>query len=312
VYIRNKKLKVFNIISVLKLWFLTVDYTTINGNNISENVLREIKEEETNISSGKSILDSLQEKYDLAVQFQQKDSVVKRGDDNWYKFCGIAIRRLTEGGMRDNILDELLVDHLLDSLLFSEKKEVIQYLYSNDIEENTFQEKAMNYFRRNTIIFQNKFNSNSTTSILLYNINEKEEILIFANGSWQKAEPEDIRELLEAANVRDKWIIKNQKLNNLIGFMGYEKQNRYLVFKIKDMKSKRNSGARCDEGGKAKTLKMLNEVVGEERYTNESTKGLVQTELCCLLEMIMRYYNRMKIDDKIWFLNSDVALFNKF
>ena len=281
-------------------------------NNISENVLREIKEEETNISSGKSILDSLQEKYDLAVQFQQKDSVVKRGDDNWYKFCGIAIRRLTEGGMKENILDELLVDHLLDSLLFSEKKEVIQYLYSNDIEENTFQEKAMNYFRRNTIIFQNKFNSNSTTSILLYNINEKEEILIFANGSWQKAEPEDIRELLEAANVRDKWIIKNQKLNNLIGFMGYEKQNRYLVFKIKDMKSKRNSGARCDEGGKAKTLKMLNEVVGEERYTNESTKGLVQTELCCLLEMIMRYYNRMKIDDKIWFLNSDVALFNKF
>ena len=281
-------------------------------NNISENVLREIKEEETNISSGKSILDNLQEKYDLALQFQQKDSVVKRGDDNWYKFCGISMRRLTEGGMRENILDELLVDHLLDSLLFSDKKEVINYLYANDIQENTFLEKAMNYFRRNTIIFQNKFNSNSTTSILLYNIREKEEILIFTNEVWQKAEPEDIREILEAANVREKWIIKNQKLNNLIGFMGYEKQNRYLVFKIKDMKSKRNSGARCDEGGKAKTLKMLNEVVGEERYTNESTKGLVQTELCCLLELIMRYYNRMKIDDKIWFLNSDVALFNKF
>ena len=281
-------------------------------NNISENVLREIKEEQTNISTGKSILDDLQEKYELAVQFQQKDSVVKRGDDNWYKFCGIAIRRLTEGGMNSDILDELLVDHLLDSLLFSEKKEVINYLYSNDINENTFLEKAMNYFHRNTIVFQNKFNSKTTTSILLYNIHEKEEILILLNGIWQKAEPEDIRELMEAANVREKWIIKNQKLSSLIGFMGYEKQNRYLVFKIKDMKSKRNSGARCDEGGKAKTLKMLNEVVGEERYTNESTKGLVQTELCCLLEMIMRYYNRMKIDDKIWFLNSDVALFNKF
>ena len=94
--------------------------------------------------------------------------------------------------------------------------------------------------------------------------------------------------------------------------MGYEKQYRYLSFKIKDMKSKRNSGARCDEGGKVKTMKMLNEVIGEERYTSETTKGFVQLELCCLLELIMRYYTKTKVNNKMWFLNSDIALFNKF
>ena len=275
---------------------------------------REILEEQKDNSIGNNILDNLKEKYNLAIEFEKPGSVVKRGDDNWYKFCGIAIHRLTEGGMKKEVLDELLVDHLLDSLLFDEKKDLINYLYSSDttISENSFEEKAMNYFRRNSITFKNKFNENSTTTILLYNITSKEEILIFNNDKWNKAEPEDVREIMEALGVREKWILKNQGMNSLIGFMGYEKQNRYLVFKIKDLKYKRNSGARCDEGGKTKTLKMLNEVVGEERYTSESTKGLVHIELCCLLELIMRYYNRVKVDDKVWFLNSDIALFNKF
>ena len=275
---------------------------------------REILEEQKDNSIGTNILDNLKEKYNLAIEFEKPGSAVKRGDDNWYKFCGIAIHRLTDGGMKKEVLDELLVDHLLDSLLFDEKKDLINYLYSSDttINENSFEEKAMNYFRRNSITFKNKFNENSTTTILLYNITSKEEILIFNNDKWNKAEPEDVREIMEALGVREKWILKNQGMNSLIGFMGYEKQNRYLVFKIKDLKYKRNSGARCDEGGKTKTLKMLNEVVGEERYTSESTKGIVHIELCCLLEIIMRYYNRVKVDDKVWFLNSDIALFNKF
>ena len=282
--------------------------------NIVNNTTREIMEEQKDFSAGKDILEKLKKNYDLAIEFQKPDASIKRGDDNWYKFCGVAMKRLKDGGMKIEILDELLVDHLLDSVVFEDKKDVIYYLYSSDtnIQENSFDEKAMNYFRRNTITFKNKFNQNSTTSILFFNIREKEEILIFTEDKWTKAEPEDIREIMEASNVRDKWIIKNQNLNTLIGFMGYEKQNRYLVFKIKDIKSKRNSGARCDEGGKSKTLKLLNEVIGEERYTSETAKALVQIELCCLLELIMRYYNRMKIGDKIWFLNSDIALFNKF
>jgi hypothetical protein len=283
--------------------------------DISKNAKREeeidyVKEE----NLGEKIMENMEEKYNTALEYQKEGSIVKRGDDNWYKFCGISIKRLIVGGMKNNVLDELLVDHLLDSLIFEEKKDVVNYLYSSslNIQEDSFNEKAMQYFRRNTITFKNKFSPNSTITILLFNIKAKEEILIFMEGKWTKAEPEDIREILEAEVVKEKWIIQNQSLNTLIGFMGYEKQNRYLVFKIKDLKSKRNSGARCDEGGKSKTLKMLNEIVGEERYTNESTKGLVHMELCCLLELIMRYYNRMKIDNKIWFLNSDVALFNKF
>ena len=275
-----------------------------------------VEKEEKDFSDVQAILDNLRENYDLVLRYQTEDLSIKRGDDNWYKFCGVTMKRLINGGMNKVLLDDIIIDHLLDSLFYKEKVDVLNYVYSttSNIQEGTLEEKVMNYFRRNAVTFQNTYQSGTTTTILLYNNDAKEEILIFDNNSqkWKKAEPEDKREILESVKVREKWIIKTESLSNLVGFMGYEKQNRYLSFKIKDMKSKRNSGARCDEGGKVKTMKMLNEVIGEERYTSETTKGFVQLELCCLLELIMRYYTKTKVNNKIWFLNSDIALFNKF
>jgi superfamily II DNA or RNA helicase len=270
-------------------------------------------------SHGANIIKDLKANYDLAKEYEQSDIKVKRGDDNWFKYCGVIMKKLETGGIQSEILDELLIDHIFDSLLFQDKLVVINYLYAIDstIEESSFEFKSIHYFRRNSITFKNINNQGSTTAILLYDITKtknKEHILIFNNdeNKWVEAEPEDKNEILESVKVREKWIIKPSLLNKLVGFIGYEKQNRYLVFKIRDNESKRNSGARCDEAGKSKTIKTLNEIVGEERYTSENTKGLVQMELCCLQEFILRYFNHIKKDNKIWFLNSDIALFNKF
>jgi hypothetical protein len=270
-------------------------------------------------SHGANIIKDLKTNYNLAKEYEKTDIKVKRGDDNWFKYCGVIMKKLENGGIQSEVLDELLIDHIFDSLLFQDKLLVLNYLYAIDstIEDSSFEFKSIHYFRRNSITFKNINNQGSTTSILLYDITKtknKEHILIFNNdeNKWVEAEPEDKIEILESVKVREKWIIKASLLNKLVGFIGYEKQNRYLVFKIRDNESKRNSGARCDEAGKSKTIKTLNEIVGEERYTSENTKGLVQMELCCLQEFILRYFNNIKKDNKIWFLNSDIALFNKF
>ena len=111
--------------------------------------------------------------------------------------------------------------------------------------------------------------------------------------------------------------------NNIIGFIGYEKNNRYLVFKTKDMSSKRDTGARCDESGKLKTLQKLNEIVGENKYTNENTKleknsdgniikeAVGHVELCVLQEFILRYFNTIKRENKRWFLTPEMAIWHK-
>ena len=45
-------------------------------------------------------------------------------------------------------------------------------------------------------------------------------------------------------------------------------------------------------------------------FSNENTKKYNSKYLCILQELILRYYNHIKKDDKIWFLDSDDAILN--
>ena len=72
-----------------------------------------------------------------------------------------------------------------------------------------------------------------------------------------------------------------------------------------------------------KNLTKINEIVGEEKYTNETTKAVKDAdgnvmveavgnvELCVLQEFILRYFNTIKKDDKKWFLTPEMALWHK-
>ena len=89
-----------------------------------------------------------------------------------------------------------------------------------------------------------------------------------------------------------------------------ENKNKYLVFKYKYTTLKRNAGARCDEAGKDRKIKILNDIFGFEKYNKENTKGIVQAELCSLQEMMFRKYNKTKKDGKTWFLSMENAKLN--
>ena len=69
------------------------------------------------------------------------------------------------------------------------------------------------------------------------------------------------------------------------------------------MNSKRDTGAICEDATKDKNLTQLNNIIGEEKYTNQTTKAVKDkdgniikeavgnTELCVLKEFIFRYFN---------------------
>jgi hypothetical protein len=148
-------------------------------------------------------------------------------------------------------------------------------------------------------------------------------MILNKNNSWIEAEPEDEREIIESREAKQMLNIDKNNYNKIIGFIGYEKKNKYLIFKTKDIDSKRDTGARCDESGKIKTLEMLNTIIGENKYNKETTKvikdsdgnviqeAIGQTELCVLQEFTLRYYNLIKKDNKVWMLTPEMALFNK-
>ena len=97
---------------------------------------------------------------------------------------------------------------------------------------------------------------------------------------------------------------------SLIGFIGYDQKSRQLIFKVKNMEKPRDTGARCDEANKPKKIQIIKELMGEDmfnEYTQGTIKGLVQAELCSLQELVFRYYNKIKKDDKLWFFNFENA-----
>jgi hypothetical protein len=207
---------------------------------------------------------------------------------------------------------------MLDILLFQDKLETMNYLYSLDnIRQGSFEWFAKEYFETHSITTKN------FTVYIMYKLNKRIIMILGENNKWVEAEPEDQREIASSKEAKEYLSFNVENYNKIVGFIGYEKGNRYLVFKTKDMLSKRDIGARCDESGKLKTLQKINEILGEIKYTKENTKiikdedgnviseAVGQIELCVLQEFILRYFNTIKREDKNWFLTPEMAIWHK-
>jgi hypothetical protein len=289
----------------------------IDKRNVAKMVVEE-DIEENDYPEGKKIIDELIENYNITQEFMKKTKV-PRGDDNWYKHCGIVIKKMSKEyqGSRQYLL-QFLVAHMLEQLLYNDKLVVMNYLYSlEDIENDSFEMFAKEYFENNSIIGK-KF-----TAFIMYNLNKRVILILNANNKWIPAEPEDQREIASSKEAKDLLVFNKDDYNKFVGFIGYEKSNRYLVFKTKDMMSTRDTGARCDEAGKAKNISKLNDILGEDKYDNENTKAVKDAhgnviseavgnvELCVLQEFILRYFNAIKKDKYKWFLTPELAIWHK-
>jgi hypothetical protein len=207
---------------------------------------------------------------------------------------------------------------MIEILLFDEKLDVMNYLYSLDnLKEGSVEWIAKEYFETNSVT--TKF----FTAFVMYKLNKLMIMILNEENKWVPAEPENIRRFQSSKEGKEYLSITPNEYNKIVGFIGYVKNNSNLVFKTKDMLSKRDTGARCDEAGKVKTLQKLNEIIGENKYTNESTKmkkdadgniiseALGHTELCVIQELILRFFNTIKKNEKKWFLTPEMAIGHK-
>ena len=106
-----------------------------------------------------------------------------------------------------------------------------------------------------------------------------------------------------------RYVVPHDKMASIMGFIiGFK--DKYMIFKVKDMTLKRHKGARCDQAGKSDTIKLLNKIVGEDTYTNQNTRDMVQMELCSLQEFLLRYFDEINKDGKRWFLSPEESIIN--
>ena len=276
-------------------------------------------EDEEQFSEGKRIIDEMIVKFDTTKEFL-KQTKVMRADDNWYKHAGIVIKKMSkEYPESKKYLISFIVAHLLELLLFNEKIHVMNYLYSLDsIKQDSFERYAREYFEKNTIA------TKDFIAFITYELN-KRMIMILENNRWiniTSSKTVDQREVASSSETKKFLTFNKDQYNTVIGFMGYEKGNANLAFKTKNMNAKRDTGARCDEAGKAKNMTRINEIIGEEKYTNETTKAVKDSdgnviseavgnaELCVLEEFILRYFNEVEMNNKKWFFTPEMAIYH--
>ena len=262
-----------------------------------------------------NVFEVIKKNYELAI-LHISEVKIQRGDNDWYKHCGYIIFILVNTmNITKEKLIQFLINHIVESLVYNDKLSLLNYIYSFEtLEENSLEFLIKQHFSSTSHTIQLPNESRKSSVMLLYNKNTQTNndtvfILNKEVNLWEETNPED--KLYIQTAITD-WRIDKTTLHNIVGYVGYENKNQYMVFKSKNMSSHRNTGARCDEAGKMKTINALNEVLGKEYFSKENTSKLTQVDMCILLEFILRNNNSITLNNKIWFLNPDVVLYNNF
>ena len=134
-------------------------------------------------------------------------------------------------------------------------------------------------------------------------------------GEWMEGDQEDYS--LMAGELRRFQLPRTAKtMFSLIGFItpfvSKKTNDREMVFKVKDMTEKRNNiGARIDDAGKDKVIKILNTLIGSPKYNDKNTEFVPQLGICIVIEIIMRLFSDQARDGKQYYLSPEHAILSE-
>jgi superfamily II DNA or RNA helicase len=249
---------------------------------------------------GKSLILNMKHKYDISINIFNESrkkpgyKIPKTNEEYiWYEYCGLTMKMLIEDISIDpQLINIILIEHIIDTLDFNNKLLLFQYIYSLEISKRSFEELIKHYLDSKII------SSTSLKCIILFENNERM-YYILKERKWIKATPVEETKIV---------VPEIPSLNNIIGFYDYDKK---YFFKIKENNLKRNTGATCDQMAKTKKIEIINKILGFDKYiSGENTSGLAKELLCSYIEFMLRYNTKIYKDSKIWFLTYESYLLN--
>jgi len=220
---------------------------------------------------------------------------------DWYKSAGNARKRLDEIVSVSAEFDRIVVDHIIDTTEFSERIKLYEY-----VTHSTKYELLQAAVKERIISLGGK-------KFVLMIENDVLKTFVFNDDKLEEATPKDNERVKE--HMREK--MKDMKFNNMLGFNAYFNK-KYIVFKTRDMKQTRNSGARCDQktksGIEAEISELLKSAGVDETLAphSETKKGVAKTkkiqnakELCADLEILHRYFDMKAKNGVKWYLTAE-------
>jgi hypothetical protein len=264
--------------------------------------------EPNKFSEGNNILNAMYENYKTAT----KTANVERGNKNWYEHCGIVIMKMNTEGVKIEMLRLFLIEHIVDTLMMNERVSLLNFIYANKNYEKTVEDTTFKKFISDVkkYLLSKQISYKNVNAVVIYDgpSNAKNlNIFVLRGNIWVEAEPEDTRFLSD--KISEKYELK-QKLNKYVGFIGFETNKKYMVYKVKNTTNDRSTGFRCDQSGKEKVIDILNEIENDEKYKSKVTKDSA-VELCIRQEFTLRQYH-ITDQSKIWFLDTESAIYNEF
>ena len=221
----------------------------------------------------------------------------------YYTHVGLMMTNIIlEYQIPEIIMYEILINIILDNLLYSSKLQLMQYIFSLvSIDENSIISKIKTYFEKKMVV------NNNLIGIILFKNTKENEIFILKDKLFVIATPEDKRDLQVSINA--KYVISPSNFAHLIGFLTFNIKTNDILYKILDPKNKRNTGTICKNAKKADLIILLNVLLNEpNKYTKENTTNIVGTDICIYFQFLTRFFDYERKNNKRWFLDFETSM----
>ena len=269
--------------------------TKIKGVKKGENIMKKER-----IINQNNIMNDINQKLYISKELNK----IKRGDKNIYNYFGFVRERLNKNyNISHEIIDKLLLEKIIDNLLFKERIDLFHYIYyekKDNLDGNEF--KVKDILDEKKISFKD---GNVIMEAIYTEKKNKGVLMLFDKNDIVEGTNEDINDF---KNVIETLKPDKKLFNQYLGFT-YNVRNNIMVFKLKNLGEKRNKGARCDQSGKDESIKKYNKIVNKLYYNSDNTKNISQIEICIEQEFILRFWQHIRKEGKIWYLSNDKAIF---
>ncbi len=240
--------------------------------------------------------------------------VLEPGEKDWAKNLNsgrlIKHHLIDKHGLSRSQISQYAFDHIMDTLHYREKRSIVEGIQSGAVTDG----QIIEYFNKRRLDSGN----GKSYGYLLARVNKgvvKNVFLLYEGNTWLEEEPGDMVSYKQLLTQR--FGKEVDKFNSLMGFMGYFKGRGTtwsMVFKTKMMNiGKNNKGAYLLNEGKSEILKKYNALMDEIRgnkATIDDVADLNKIGVGLVVEILIRHYNEMRVNGKIWTLTAEEALYN--
>ena len=260
--------------------------------------------EEEKDRSYEELVEQIEKNIEIALNPKTE---IETGDTDWYKHASRIINLLNDKRTHDVPLTNItryIIYHALDEFSFDEKMLMLKKMYTVGFKvERDFEKIIMSYFDSKIVEYK------MLKGIVL----AKENIckIYIQSGEnldqWTEAKQTEKQKLSQL--IIDRFVIPPVKYHGeVVGFMHMFKK-RDIVFKLKDTKVERSTGAKLENEKKGDIIKQLNKVLKEDVYTSKNTLKILKNGLCVMIEMLLRF--NTDTTSKVQFFDVEKTIMNR-